>query len=68
MDNTENRIFDSVIEKFREQYPNRNIEVVNGGYGDWLVRIDDEVKFNTSGYNLLYNLQRLCGCLADELI
>ena len=69
MDNSERQVFDSVIEKFQAQYPNRNIEVVNDTYpGDEIVKIDHRTMFNITGYNLLYNLQRLCKCLEGELI
>lgn len=67
MTNEEKSIFASVLAKFREQFPDKNINLV-GEYGDELVTIDGEVKFNTTGYNLLYNLYRLCECLKNELI
>ena len=67
MDTEERKIFDSVIEKFKEQYQHRHIEIINDG-GDRIVKIDYRSKFNLTGYNLLYNLQRLCNCLDGELI
>ena len=67
MTQEEKSIFASVLAKFREQYPKKNINLV-GEYGDELVTIDGEVKFSTTGYNLLYNLYRLCECLKNELI
>lgn len=63
MTQEEKSIFASVLAKFREQFPDKNINLV-GEYGDELVTIDGEVKYNTTGYNLLYNLHRLC----EELI
>ena len=60
-------VFISVLEKFREQYPNRKIEYANTRYGI-IVSIDGEEKFNITGYNLLYNLYRLTKCLEGELI
>jgi len=67
MDNSERQVFDTVIEKFKEQYPHRDIEIIDDG-GDKIVKIDHCPKFNITGYNLLYNLQRLCNCLDGELI
>lgn len=63
----EKELFKEVLEHFRDQYPRRRIEIKEYGYGG-IVRIDGEDKFNTSGYNLLYNLKRLCDCLEDELL
>ena len=56
----EKNVFCTVIEKFREQYPERRINLVGGCNGDEFLTVDDEIKFNITGYNLLYNLQRLC--------
>lgn len=64
----EKSVFCTVIEKLRKQYPERRISLVDGGNGYELVAVDDEIKFNTTGYNLLYNLMRLCNELKDELI
>lgn len=63
----DNELFLEVLEHFKKQYPRRRIEVKRYGYGN-IVSIDGEDKFNTSGYNLLYNIKRLCDCLEDELI
>jgi len=68
MSNEEKSVFCTVIEKFRKQYPERRINIVGGDNGDEFLTIDDEIKFNTTGYNLLYNLIRLCNELKDELI
>lgn len=67
MDNSERQVFDTVIEKFQEQYPHRNIGVTNEPYGE-IVNIDYRPAFNLTGYNLLYNLKRLCDCLKGELM
>lgn len=67
MDTEERKVFDAVIEKFKEQYPHRHIEIISN-VGDRIVKIDYRSKFNLTGYNLLYNLQRLCNCLDGELI
>jgi len=64
----EKRLFCTVIEKFRKQYQKRRINIVGGCNGDEFLTVDDEIKFNTTGYNLLYNLMRLCNELKDELI
>lgn len=64
---TDNEIIACVISRFREQYPNQNIECVKTIYGD-IIRINGEDKFNLTGYNLLYNLYRLTKCLEGELI
>ena len=42
--------------------------MIGGSDGDEFVTINDEIQFNTKGYNLLYNLKRLCYVLQDELI
>ena len=68
MDNSERLIFDAVIEKLRSQYPKRHIDVIDADYGDVFVEIDNRKVFNITGYNLLYNLKRLCDCLDGELI
>lgn len=59
----EKEIFMTVLEHFRGKYPHRNIGMVKN-----CVAIDNELKFNTEGYNLLYNLQRLVKALEDELL
>ena len=64
---TDNEIMACVISRFQERYPNQNIECVHQSYGD-IIRIKGVDKFNLTGYNLLYNLQRLCDNLKDELI
>jgi hypothetical protein len=68
MDNKERQVFDAVIEKFKEQYPHRDIEIETNAYHDAIVMIDHRPQFNITGYNLLFNLQRLCNCLDGELI
>ena len=61
-------VFCTVIEKFRKQYPERKINIIGGINGDEFLSIDDKIRFNTTGYNLLYNLKRLCDELKDELL
>lgn len=59
----EKEAFIEILLIFQHKYPHRHIEM-NGT----IVNIDGEDKFNTDGYNLLYNLKRLCDCLEDELL
>lgn len=70
-DNSENltarEIFLINIEFMQKEYPRRDIRLEHRSYGD-IVIVDGEDKFNTEGYCLLYNLQRLCECLEDELL
>ncbi len=66
-DLTAREIFQINLEFMRGAYPKRNIELQRTNYGD-IVVIDGEQKFNTEGYCLLYNLQRLCECLEGELL
>ena len=63
---TESQIFQINLEFMARTYPDRNIKLEHAPYGD-IVMIDGEQKFNTQGYSLLYNLQRLCKCLEEEL-
>ena len=64
---TDREIFLIDLEFMANAYPDRNIELKHTSYGD-IVMIDGEQKFNTQGYSLLYNLQRLCKCLEEELL
>lgn len=66
-DLTAREIFQINLEFMQGAYPRRNIQLNRTPYGD-IVEIDDNQKFNTEGYCLLYNLQRLCECLEDELL
>lgn len=63
----ETNVFTSVLEAFQEKYPHRNIRV-EVQYGDRMISVDNEIQFNLEGYNLLYNLKRLCDALEDELL
>ena len=63
---TEREIFQINLEFMANAYPDRNIELKHTSYGD-IVMIDGEPQFNAKGYSLLYNLQRLCKCLEEEL-
>lgn len=63
---TEREIFLINLEFMANAYPDRNIKLEHASYGD-IVVIDGEQKFNVKGYSLLYNLQRLCKCLEEEL-
>jgi len=59
-------IFEHVMDYFKAKYPYRRIQY-EFMYGDRMISIDGEIQFNLEGYNLLYNLTRLCKCLEDEL-
>lgn len=62
----EKEVFNTVVDEFRSQYPERNISYAFK-YGDEYLIIDGEVKMNLVGWNLLYCLTKLCECLKDEL-
>ena len=62
----EKEVFNTVVEKFRAQYPKRNISYAFK-YGDEYLIIDGEVKMNLVGWILLYCLTKLCEFLKDEL-
>ena len=64
----EKSVFYSVIGILRNEYPKKDLNMIGGMDGDEFVTINDEIQFNTNGYNLLYNLKRLCDVLQDELI
>lgn len=64
-DNDE-ELFTMVFENFQNKYKSKRLELEHRMYGD-IVCVKGEDKFNIAGYNLLYNLQRLCECLKDEL-
>lgn len=64
----EKSVFYSVIGILRNEYPKKDLNMIGGMDGDEFVTINDEIQFNTKGYNLLYNLKRLCDVLQDELI
>lgn len=63
----EREIFAEVVKFMGGQYPHRNIELHSTRTGV-MVSIDGEDKFNSDSWSLLYNLQRLCHELNDELI
>ena len=64
----EKSVFYSVIGILRNEYPKKDLNMIGGSDGDEFVTINDEIQFNTKGYNLLYNLKRLCDVLQDELL
>lgn len=64
----DNEIFSEVIASFQRKYPRRAIGVEKDfNCENEYVSIDGQRKFCITGYNLLYNLQRLCKCLEVEL-
>ena len=64
----EKSVFYSVIGILRNEYPKKDLNMIGGMDGDEFVTINDEIQFNTNGYNLLYNMKRLCDVLQDELL
>ena len=64
----EKSVFYSVIGILRNEYPKKDLNMIGGMDGDEFVTINDEIQFNTNGYNFLYNLKRLCDVLQDELL
>ena len=64
----EKSVFYSVIGILRNEYPKKDLNMIGGMDGDEFVTINNEIQFNTNGYNLLYNLKRLCDVLQDELL
>ena len=64
----EKSVFYSVIGILRNEYPKKYLNMIGGMDGDEFVTINDEIQFNAKGYNLLYNLKRLCDVLQDELL
>ena len=64
----EKSVFYSVIGILRNEYPKKDLNMIGGSDGDEFVSVNNEIQFNTKGYNLLYNLKRLCDVLQDELL
>ena len=64
----EKSVFYSVIGILRNEYPKKDLNMIGGMDGDEFVTINNEIQFNTKGYNILYNLKRLCDVLQDELL
>ena len=61
-------LFDEVLARFEEQY-GLYIERPYDDRCTFIFKKDEELGFmNTDGYNLLYNLTRLCDILKEELI
>ena len=58
---SERELFEAVFGSFQAKYSGLE-------YKGTLVYYKGEIRFNTDGYNLLYNLTRLCGLLKDELL
>lgn len=62
-DKAEKELFNQVFEHFQARYDHRNLEI-----SAKIVYDKGKAVFNTDGYNLLYNLKRLCKTLEDELL
>jgi len=58
--------FEDIVATLAEEYPKRNIEL-DTRFGDCIVKVDGEEKFNAAGFRLLYNIKRLVECLENEL-
>lgn len=60
-------LFEQVLNNLTNQYGLKIEKPYNDGY--IVIKKGDEAlgAFNTSGYNLLYNLKRLCNVLEGEL-
>lgn len=56
--------FLEIFHHFQERYPAQQLRIVEGT----CIEVKGELKFNYDGYNLLYNLQRLCAAIEEELI
>ncbi|WQJ53505.1 MAG: hypothetical protein [Wendovervirus sonii] len=56
-------IFKILLDRLSIRYSARNIKMLGT-----IVYVDGEARFNTEGFNLLYNTQRLVNCIKDELI
>lgn len=54
-------LFLNVLKQFKQTYGNLAIK-------GSLVYLNGECMFNTEGYNLLYNLTRLCDILKEEML
>ena len=65
---TDRELYTAVFENFVEKYNLTFEQPFNSGYT--LVYKNGRLigEFNIDGYNLLYNLDRLCKMLEDELI
>lgn len=62
-DRKEVEMFKEVFNHFVERYPSSRLEM-NGT----IVRVNGKDVFNMDGWNLLFNLKRLCEALNDELL
>lgn len=57
---SDNEMFMEVFTNFQRRF--KGLEIVGT-----LVYYNGELQFNTEGFNLLYNLTKLCELLKDEL-
>lgn len=57
---SDKELFYSVFETFKDRYDGLDMQ-------GSLVVYKGAIRFNIEGFNLLYNLTRLCGLLKDEL-
>lgn len=59
----EKELFNSIFECFKEKYPAQELEMK-----DPYVYRKGICIFNSEGWALLYNLQRLCDAIKEELL
>ena len=59
--------FPTIVEALSASYPHRNVQLKQE-FGNEYVYVDGEPKFCATGYNLLFNLTRLCQTLSNELL
>lgn len=62
-DRKEVEMFKEVLNYFVERYPSSRLEMRGT-----IVRVNGKDVFNMDGWNLLFNLKRLCEALKDELL
>lgn len=63
---TDTELFNEIVNRFAEQYPNAQI-ALKRYYDRNLVYAHGQAQFCIDGFNLLYNIQRLTNVLRDEL-
>ena len=62
-DRKEGEMFKEVFNYFVERYSSSRLEMRGT-----IVRVNGKDVFNMDGWNLLFNLKRLCEALKDELL
>ena len=57
----------NIVDTLSASYPHRHLQMKHE-YGNTYLYADGEAKFCATGYNLLFNMKRLCDVLEDELL